>query len=99
MALPTPRLSERERNLLYLAQPKRWAMWPFLPLVKRLPNQPEAYGVLFDALGSCGLTGYSATVLFTNLFLLPDELDQLLTLPREVFDAPEEVFDAGWRVD
>jgi hypothetical protein len=33
------------------------------------------------------------------LFLLPDELDKLLATPREVFDAPEEVFDAGWRVD
>ena len=62
-------------------------------------GQAEEYGVLFDALGCCDLAGYSASVLLSNYFLLPATLEELLRLPRETFDAPEEVFEAGWRVD
>jgi len=43
--------------------------------------------------------GFSATVVLSNLFLLPRTLDEFLALPRETFDTPEEVFDAGWCVD
>ncbi len=56
-------------------------------------------GLMFDARGACGLTGYSATVFRTNLFALPSTLDQLLALPKEVFDGGEEVVQTGWRVD
>jgi hypothetical protein len=55
--------------------------------------------VLFDALGVCGLTGYSATVLRTNLFALPPTVAELLALPREAYDAAEELVGGGWRVD
>ena len=67
--------------------------------MRRLPERQEEYGVLLDALGAYELTGYSATVFFGNLFVLPRTLDEFLALPRETFDQPEEIFDAGWTVD
>ena len=86
------------RHLMFVSTPALWPAWPFLPVVRR-SRGAEELGVLFDALGVCGLCGYSATVLLTNLFALPARLDQLLALPREVFDTPEELVAAGWRVD
>jgi len=53
---------------------------------------------VFDS-RSAGLTGYSATVFLTSLFLLPATWDEFRALPHETFDGAEELFDAGWRVD
>jgi hypothetical protein len=50
-------------------------------------------------MGKCGLPGHSATVFITNLFMKPTQLAKFLALPKEVFDTPEEVADAGWCVD
>jgi hypothetical protein len=91
--------SVRARNLLFFARPDLWPAWPFLPLVKRLPDRPPEYGVLFDAMGSHDLPGYSATVFLTNLFLMPRQLNEFLALPKEVFDTREELADAGWCID
>jgi hypothetical protein len=99
MPTPSPAFRLWEHNLLFLSQPRRWPHWPFLPLVRRRPGQPDEEGVVFDALGCCDLAGYSATVLRCTYFLLPATLEELLRLPRETFDAPEEVFEAGWRID
>ena len=55
--------------------------------------------MLFDFRGTSGRTGYSATVFATNLFLAPADEWELLLLPREVYDTPEELADAGWDVD
>jgi hypothetical protein len=95
----SPNQSVRARNLLFFARPDLWPAWPFLPLVKRLPDKLEEYGVLFDAMGSHELPGFSAAVFLTNLFLMPRQLDEFLALPKEVFDTREEVADAGWCVD
>jgi hypothetical protein len=38
-------------------------------------------------------------VFLCNLFLLPRTLEEFIALPKEVYDTPEEVYDAGWRVD
>jgi hypothetical protein len=92
-------MSVRARNLLFFGRPDLWVAWPFLPLVKRLSDQPTEYGVLFDALGSADLPGFSATVFITNLFLMPRQLNEFLALPKEVFDTREELADAGWGVD
>jgi hypothetical protein len=81
-----------------IATPALWPAWPFLPVVRRTSGREEL-GVVFDARHACGLTGYSATVFFANLFDLPATLTGLLALPREVFDTTEELADAGWRVD
>lgn len=56
-------------------------------------------GVLYDFAHTSGRTGFGATVFLCNFFLLPDTEDQLLELPREVFDTPEEMTAAGWAVD
>jgi hypothetical protein len=89
----------RSRTLYFLSRPKEWPLWPFLPMVRRPPGTEEELGVVFDALGACDLTGYSSTVFQTNFFALPPRLDDLLALPRQVFDTPDEVANAGWGVD
>ena len=96
---PTAHVSGRARNLHFLAQPKLWPEWPFLPLMRRLPGRDEEYGVLLDALGAYQLAGHSSTVYLSNLFLLPPTLDEFLALPHETYDTPEEIVDAGWTVD
>src|SRR5205823_4727894 len=78
----------RDRTVLFLTTPALWAHWPFLPLVRRKDGHEEL-GVAFDA-RAAQLTGYSATVFFTNLFLLPSEFEQFLALPHETFDGAEE---------
>src|SRR3954470_18180683 len=94
---------QRARNLLFMSDPKRWVVWPFLPLIRPAPDGDQPCdvlcGVLCDMLGLHGMAGYRATVFLTNLFTLPVTLDDFLALPRETFDTPEEMFDAGWRVD
>ncbi len=86
------------RHLLFVTTPALWPAWPFLPVVRRT-RAAEELGVMFDALSTCDVTGYSATVFLTNLFEMPACLDQLLALPREVFDTGEELVRSGWRVD
>ena len=95
----TTTLTERDRNLLFLSKPALWPAWPYLPLMRRRPGREEEYGVLYDVLHLSGRTGYSATVLLSNLFCLPDKEEEILALPREAFDTPDEVFAADWRVD
>ena len=90
---------ERARNLLFLSRPTLWPTWPYLPLMRRRPGQEEEYGVLYDAFNVSGKTGYSSTVLLSNLFQVPSTEDELLALPHETYDSPEEIYDADWRVD
>lgn len=90
---------ERRRNLLYLSQPLLWPVYPFLPLVRRRPDGEQDLGLLFDLMGMYGIPGYAATVFLANLLIVPPKLKDFLTSPKEVFDTPEEVFEAGWRVD
>jgi hypothetical protein len=92
-----PAIGSRARTLLFLTTPPLWPCWPFLPMVRRT-NGTEERGVVFDA-RAAGLGGWSATVVKTNLFLLPSTLEEFLTLPREVFDSADELADARWRVD
>ena len=86
------------RHLLIASTPCLWPQWPFLPVVRR-SGAAEDLGVLFDARGACGLTGYSAAVFLGNLFLLPATVSELLAGPREVFDSCDDLVAAGWRVD
>jgi hypothetical protein len=89
---------ERARHLLFFSTPGLWPAWPFLPVARRAAGG-VALGLLFDAKGLYGLYGYSATVFLTNLFDRPHRLSEFLALPRCVFDTPDEVYAAGWRVD
>lgn len=93
------RNSKLSRNLMFLTRPELWPHWPFLPLVRRHQHKEEEYGVLFDALKASELTGYSSTVFLTNLYLMPPKLDDFLEMPRETYDTPEEIVQAGWSVD
>ena len=90
---------DRCRNLLFFTTPALWPTWPYLPLVRRDRSCGQECGLLFDLMGLTGATGYSAAVTICNLFLVPDRLDEFLALPKEVFDLPEEVYAAGWRID
>ncbi len=86
------------RHLLVVATPALWPAWPFLPVIRRTAGREEL-GLLFDAMGTSSKTGYSATVWFANLFLLPPTFEEFLALPKEVYDIVEELINAGWRVD
>jgi hypothetical protein len=90
---------ERRRHLRYLSRPLLWPQYPFLPLVRRKPGSEEEYGVLCDLFEVYGIPGYSATVFRANAYLLPHKLEEFLALAKEVFDTPEEIYAAGWRVD
>ncbi len=94
-----PPLHGIARDLLYLRTPALWPTWPFLALMRRRPAQEEEYGVLYDFRSTSGRTGYSATVFLSNLFLMPVNEEQMLALPREVFDSAEEIVAAHWHVD
>jgi hypothetical protein len=96
---PTGAGRERRRHLLFLGHPALWPAWPFLPVVRRRPGREEECGLLYDAKRARGLYGLSATVFRANLFLLPATVEEFLALPRETYDTPEEVYDAGWRID
>jgi hypothetical protein len=87
----------RDRTVLFLSTPALWPAWPFLPVVRRSKGNEEL-GVVLDS-RSLGLTGYSSTVVLTNLFELPQTLNEFLALPKESFDSAEEVVAAGWCVD
>ena len=99
MPTTTEIVRDRLRNLTYFTTPALWGCWPFLPLVRRRPGMEEECGLLCDVLGLGGPPGFTATVISCNLFLVPPCLDDLLAFPKEVFDLPEEVYAAGWRVD
>jgi len=86
------------RNLQFISNPSLWNLWPYLPLIRDTTSVREL-GVMVDLHGRVGITGFSATVFLTNLFTLPQQLDELLALPKEVFDTAEELIAAGWRVD
>ena len=91
--------ADRLRNLTFLSRSSLWTTWPFLSLVRRRPGQELECGVLYDARQNSGRMGYSATIFLCNIFLLPATEEELLALPKEVHDTPEEVYDAGWRID
>ena len=70
------------RHLLTVTTPALWPAWPFLSVVRRTTSAEE-YGLMFDAMGVCSMTGFSAAVWDCNLFLLPPTLKEFLALPKE----------------
>jgi hypothetical protein len=96
--VPTIPPGDFARHLWFATTPALWPAWPFLPVTRHGRGVTDL-GLMFDARGACGLTGYSAAVFVCNMYDLPPTLDQFLALPKEVFDAAEELIRAGWRVD
>lgn len=86
------------RHALFLRTPALWPAWPFLPLIRR-NGLSEELGLLFDAWGVAGRTGFSSTVFLCCLFELPPTIEALLMLPRETYDSTDELLAAHWRVD
>lgn len=100
MTTPTePPRQATARDLYFFTHPENWLSWPFLPVVRRHADGSMDFGVLYDALHATGQTGYSATILLTNFFLLPQTEAELLALPKETFDTPDEMAKAGWSLD
>jgi hypothetical protein len=99
MSAPVPRLEGVARDLFFFRSPERWSAWPYLPLVRRQSHGSMDLGVLYDFAHTSGRTGYGSTVFLCNVVFVPDTEEQLLALPKEVFDTYEEVSAAGWTVD
>ncbi len=76
---------DRDRTVLFLANPTLWPTWPFLPVVRRSQGREEL-GVVFDARHVCGFLGYSATVFLT-----------LCGAPHNVSYADSAVMRSWWR--
>ena len=88
----------------YLKRPHLWQRVQMPDGVKRtcpLNRMPEG-GQGFDDLqvGCVMQTGEPPlwTVFLINLFLLPS-IKQLQAVEREIYTTPEELYEAGWRVD
>jgi hypothetical protein len=97
---PPPRPpADRCRDLLFLSSPGLWPAWPLLPVVRRRPGREVELGVVVDLWRVAGIPGYSATVFLCNVFRVPRSVAALLALPKEVFDAADELVAAGWSVD
>jgi hypothetical protein len=94
-----PPLTGIARDLLFLRTPSLWPTWPFLALVRRRPGQEIEFGVMYDFAGTSGRTGFGSTVFLSNLFLMPQNEDEMILQPREVFDNADEIVAADWRVD
>ncbi|HEX3313239.1 MAG TPA: hypothetical protein VHR72_00045 [Gemmataceae bacterium] len=94
---------ERFRTFYFLTHPEAWEVWPYLPLVRRAVGDaevsPDNCGLLYDVFRLKGTTGYGATVIHCNLFMLPPTEAELLAMPQEVFDTFDELYAAGWRID
>jgi hypothetical protein len=87
------------RDLYFFTHPRQWPTWPLLPVVRRHADGHMDYGVLYDALHRSGIPGFTSTVFLTNIFLMPEDEDEFLALPKEIFDTAEEMAQAGWCVD
>jgi hypothetical protein len=99
MSDPGPPLEGPVRDLFFFQNPRLWVVWPYLPVIRHKPDEDDDVGVLYDFAHTSGRTGYRCTVILTNLFHVPDIEEELLALPKEVFDSFEEVRAAGWCVD
>jgi hypothetical protein len=99
--MPTrlPRLEGVARDHFFFRTPSLWKTWPYLPVVRHKADDETDLGVLYDFAHTSGLTGYKATVFICNIFLLPETEEELLALPKEIFDTFEEMSAAGWAVD
>jgi hypothetical protein len=86
-------------SLRAMSDPAEWRAHPFLFVVRGGDGAAAELGVMFDAFGLYGWTGFSATVFLSDLTPLPATPDELAGTPRETFDTLEELLAAGWRAE
>jgi hypothetical protein len=82
-----------------MSDPARWPSHPFLFVVRDGDSENTEFGVMFDAFGLYGWTGFSATVFLSELVPLPATPTELAAVPRATFDTLDELLVAGWRVE
>jgi hypothetical protein len=99
MTVPRPTLEGVARDLYFLRRPDLWTTWPYFPVVHHRPGGDNDLGVVCDFAHTSGRTGFRCAVFLCNIFYLPDTEEEVLALPREVFDTFEEMTAAGWAVD
>ena len=99
MTVPAQRLEGVARDLYFFRTPSAWETWPYFAVVRHRPDGEMDCGVLYDFTHSSRRTGYGCTVFLCNFFQVPDTEDELLALPKEVFNTFEEMTAAGWAVD
>jgi hypothetical protein len=88
------------RDFRFFADPRLWPVYPFLPLTRRTDDNADfECGLLYDAYGVSGTTGFRSTVFLNNLFTLPPTEAQLLAGPRRSYESFDELADDGWSVD
>lgn len=90
---------KKQQTLHCLARPNLWGLWPFLPLLRRRTGRLPQEGVLYDTRRARSLPGHEWTVFFSNVFTLPQTIERLLALPKEVYTSAEQIVNAGWVVD
>jgi hypothetical protein len=95
----TPKRRAGPHDLFYFASPQHWPAWPFLPLVREHPDERQQLGVMYDAKGAEGKYGFGSTVFLGNYFEMPPTEDEVLALPKIVYDTFEKLADDGWTVD
>ena len=100
MTAPVPRPGGGgARPVLLPRRPTVWPAWPYLPVIRRKTDGAMDLGVLYDFAHTSGRTGYGCAVFLCNVVFVPDTEEELLAVPKEVFDTFEEVAAAGWAVD
>jgi hypothetical protein len=96
-------LLKERTNLFVMGYPKMWTHWPFLALIRENAEGYRGldYGLLIDIFHATkwAMPGFSSSVFLCNFYGKPTELNEILALPKEVFDTIEEVYSAGWKVD
>ena len=83
--------TEQERQEMFLHHPDLWPIWPILPL-----KNPERGSLTApDGLGFIHgdpTPGYPIRVLIGSYFIAGEK-------PIEMFDTPDDLWAAGWRID
>jgi len=76
-----------------IKHPDAWPQWPYLPVKRRKGAKATLEcGVIYEGTGI-------KTVRVANLFALPTEYQDFLTLPKYEYDSVDALLADGWVVD
>lgn len=81
----------------FLGLPQLWPEYGSYRALLHLHHpQRRVEGVLIDLFHQYRIPGYSATVWLVPPSRIPNDVQALLQIPKEVFDTPLEIVQAGW---